>query len=109
MIMNSTARSFQRKIAGFCEIRLATLVSPAEPERLTAYMLALVNDQALPPMKGKIVDWTEIAAACRLAAKPSTKLMRVGQHGFDAIIRWVNGEHEELCGNQAAAELLPGS
>lgn len=53
-------------------------------------MLALVNDQALPPMEGKTVDWTEIAAACRLAAKPSTKLMRVGRHGFDAIIRWVN-------------------
>ncbi|GES53252.1 hypothetical protein Rhsp01_58680 [Rhizobium sp. NBRC 114257] len=90
MIMNPTARSFQRKIAGFCEIRLAPLVSPAELERLTAYMLALVNDQVLPPVKGKTVDWTEIATACRLAAKPSTKLMRVGQHGFDAIIRWVN-------------------
>jgi len=88
--MNPTARSFQRKITGFCEIRLATLVSPAELKRLTAYMLALVNDQALPPMKGKTVDWAEVAAACRLSAKPSTKLMRVGQHGFDAIIRWVN-------------------
>jgi len=90
MIMNPTAKAFQRKIAGFCEMRLATLVSPAELERLTAYMLALINDQAPPPMKGKAVDWTEIAASCRLASKPSTKLMRVGQHGFDAIIRWVN-------------------
>lgn len=90
MIMNPTAKAFQRKIAGFSEMRLATLVNPTELERLTAYMLALVNDQALPPMKGKAVDWTEIAAACRLATKPSTKLMRVGQHGFDAIIRWVN-------------------
>ncbi|MDK4715895.1 hypothetical protein [Rhizobium sp. CNPSo 4039] len=90
MIMNPTAKAFQRKIASFCEIRLAPLASPAELERLTAYMLALVNDQALPPTKGKTVDWTEIAAACRLSAKPSAKLMRVGQHGFDAIIRWVN-------------------
>jgi hypothetical protein len=90
MIMNPTAKAFQRKITGFCEMRLATLVSPAELERLTAYMLALVNDQALPPMKGKTVDWTEIAASCRLGTKPSTKLMRVAQHGFDAIVRWVN-------------------
>lgn len=90
MIMNPMAKAFQRKIAGFCEMRLATLVNPAELERLTAYMLALINDQALPPMKGKAVDWTEIAASCRLGTKPSTKLMRVAQHGFDAIVRWVN-------------------
>ncbi len=90
MIMNPTAKAFQRKIASFCEMRLAPLVSPAELERLTAYMLALITDHATPPMKGKAVDWTEIAAACRLVTKPSTKLMRIGQHGFDAIIRWVN-------------------
>lgn len=97
MITDPTANAFRRKILSFCDIRLAPLVAEDELKRLKRYMLGLIDDRTPPPSKGKEVDWEEIALSCRLE-KPATKLRRIGQHGFDAIVRWL-GSHEQTTGN----------
>jgi len=90
MVTNPTSEGFRRKISSFSEVRLAPLFEADELERLTAFMLALVDRCQFPPMRGNAVDWSEISIACNLASQLTTKHKRIGQFGFDAVIRWVN-------------------
>lgn len=89
MITNPTSDAFRRKIFSFSELRLAPLFAADELERLTAFTLALVDRCQFPPMRGNAVDWSEISIACNIPVQITGKQKRIGQFGFDAVIRWV--------------------
>lgn len=90
MVINPTSEAFRRKIASFSNLRLSPVFEPRDVRRLTDYMLALVDHSELPPMRGKKVEWSEITVACNLPLSLTAKQKRIGQFGFDAIIRWVD-------------------
>ena len=90
MITNPTSDAFRRKILGFSELRLSPLFAADELERLTSFMLGLVDRCQFPPMRGNAADWQEISLACNLSTPLSGKQKRICQFGFDAIIRWIN-------------------
>lgn len=83
------SQAFQRKIAAFCEVKLAPLLSPSDFANLAAFMTGLVNYRSHPPMRNGRTDWTEVAASCGLDAELSPEVKRAAQHGFDAISRWL--------------------
>jgi hypothetical protein len=89
MVTNPSSEAFARKISSFAEMRLTPLLSGDDLRRLTAFMLGLVRNQSFPPMQGDKVDWPEVCLSCGLQGVQSAKLKRVGQHGFDAIVRWL--------------------
>lgn len=90
MVTYPTSDAFRRKLLSFSELRLAPLFTAADLKQLTGYMQALVDRCEFPPMRGNLVDWSEISIACNFSASLTGKQKRVGQFGFDAIIRWIN-------------------
>jgi hypothetical protein len=90
MVTYPTSDAFRRKLLSFSELRLAPLFNAADLKQLTGYMQALVERGQFPPMRGTLVDWSEITIACNFSASLTGKQKRVGQFGFDAIIRWIN-------------------
>ncbi|MGL4094431.1 hypothetical protein [Agrobacterium cavarae] len=89
MSIDPSATVFRRKIAGFCKVKLAPLLSAGELRALCDYMLRLVDDRTPPPIMGRHVDWVEVTRECGLG-QTSAKLRRVAQYGFDAISRWLD-------------------
>jgi hypothetical protein len=89
MVTNPSSETFIRKISSFSEMRLAPLLAEDDLRRLTSFMLHLVRSQSYPPMQGEKVDWSGVGFACGLRCVPTAKVRRVGQHGFDAIVRWL--------------------
>ncbi|MGO8600873.1 hypothetical protein [Rhizobium ruizarguesonis] len=85
MVRYPTSDAFRRKIPNFSELRLAPLFAADVLERLTAFMLALVESYQLPPMRGNAVDWSEISIACNIPTRLTGKQKRIGQFGFDAV------------------------
>jgi len=90
MVIYPTSDAFRRKLLSFSELRLAPIFTAADLKQLTGYMQALVDRGQFPPMRGTLVDWSEISIACNFSASLTGKQKRVGQFGFDAIIRWIN-------------------
>lgn len=89
MSIDQSAVVFRRKIASFCEMKLAPLTNSEQLKALSEYMVRLVDDKMPPPMSGRHVDWSEVSVICGLG-RTSDKLRRVAQYGFDAIVRWLS-------------------
>ncbi|NTG32645.1 hypothetical protein G6K91_00055 [Agrobacterium rhizogenes] len=86
---NASPEGFERKIRAFAEIRLSPLLPSDDLERLTGYMIDLIRHRERPPTRIGRTDWSEIAFACGLNSELNTKLKRIAQNGFDAIVRWL--------------------
>ncbi|MQB22583.1 hypothetical protein DXT90_18320 [Agrobacterium tumefaciens] len=95
MSIDQSAVVFRRKIASFCEMKLAPLTNSEQLQALSEYMIGLVDDKMPPPMSGKHVDWSEVSVTCRLG-RTSEKLRRVAQYGFDAIVRWLDQSSPQI-------------
>ncbi len=52
-------------------------------------MLGFVTRREKPPQNAGKLDWKEIAMACDLNGESLRVAKQVAQHGFDAIIRWL--------------------
>ncbi|WLD97092.1 hypothetical protein PX860_00945 [Agrobacterium leguminum] len=89
MSIDQSAVVFRRKIASFCEMKLAPLTNSEQLQALSEYMVRLVDDKMPPPMSGRHVDWSEVSVVCGLG-HTSEKLRRVAHYGFDAIVRWLS-------------------
>lgn len=79
-------------------MRLACALSRHDHENLRSYMLGFVTRRARPPQNAGKLDWKEIAVACDLNSESLRVAKRVAQHGFEAIIRWLE-ETEIACAN----------
>ncbi|NTC82089.1 hypothetical protein [Agrobacterium tumefaciens] len=95
MSIDQSAVVFRRKIASFCEMKLAPLTNSEQLQALSEYMIGLVDDKVPPPMFGRRVDWSEISVICGLG-RTSEKLRRVAQYGFDAIVRWLDQSRPQI-------------
>lgn len=80
---------FRQKISSFCDMRLACALSRHDHENLRSYMLGFITRRARPPQHAGKLDWKEIAMACDLNSESLRVAKRVAQHGFEAIIRWL--------------------
>lgn len=88
MSIDQLAIVFRRKMSSFCEMKLAPLTDSKQSRALSEYMVGLIDDRMPPPVLGRHVNWEEISLACGLE-QVSAELRRVGQYGFDAILRWL--------------------
>lgn len=95
MSIDQSAVVFRRKIASFCEMKLAPLTNSEQLQALSEYMIGLVDDKVPPPMFGRHVDWSEVSVICGLG-RTSEKLRRVAQYGFDAIVRWLDQSRPQI-------------
>lgn len=84
-------------------MRLACALSRHDHENLRSYMLGFITRRARPPQHAGKLDWKEIAAACDLNSESLRVAKRVAQHGFEAIIRWL--EETEITSANARVTL----
>lgn len=87
--MPPSSSIFRQKISSFCDMRLACALSRHDHENLRSYMLGFITRRVRPPQHAGKLDWKEIAAACDLNNESLRVAKRVAQHGFEAIIRWL--------------------
>ncbi|MBY5482111.1 hypothetical protein HFO84_33025 [Rhizobium leguminosarum] len=90
MEMNEfSAKTFQRKIKAFCQLRLAPVLSVDELHRLSDYLYSLIEARrSAPRMNGK-TDWDVVAAASGIDAKELAANARRIDPALDAIARWI--------------------
>ncbi|PJR12752.1 hypothetical protein [Sinorhizobium meliloti] len=91
---NQTASSihFQRKIAEFCNVRLAPLVSKRTLDNNKPYLTSLIIYRKHPPMRMNRIDWRSISDACGLEDELTAALKKNLQPGLEAITRWIDKE-----------------
>ncbi|MGG7516377.1 hypothetical protein ACQ3G6_00645 [Allorhizobium undicola] len=89
-IMPSIA-TFHAKIESFCEVRLAPVLGKQDYNNLSSYMLGLTMRRALPPLHAGRLNWREIGATCQLSEEGLKVAKREARHGFEALMRWING------------------
>lgn len=97
---------FRQKISSFCDMRLACALSRHDHENLRSYMLGFITRRARPPQHAGKLDWKEIAVACDLNSESLRVAKRVAQHGFEAIIRWLEETEITSGERQPSAEKL---
>lgn len=76
-----------RRLTAFCIKRVATVLPPAETERVRSYMLSLWSLRQMPPLVGKGLNWTKIAASTDISLEHLRSTFPVVGPGFDALRR----------------------
>jgi hypothetical protein len=69
----SNIRRLSAQNSQFHRASARTLFDADELERLTAFMLALVDRCQFPPMRGNTVDWSEISMVCNIHTRLTAK------------------------------------
>ncbi|WP_176086552.1 hypothetical protein [Martelella sp. HB161492] len=83
---------FQRKIAEFCNLRIAPLVPKQTLDNIRPYLTHLITCRQRPPKKRNGIDWQSISDGCCLDGEMTDALKRNLQSGLEAIARWVDSE-----------------
>jgi hypothetical protein len=96
---NQTASSipFQRKIAGFCNVRLAPLVSKRTLDNIKPYLTSLIIYRKIiyrkhPPMRMNCINWRSISDAGGLEDELTAALKKNLLPGLEAIARSIDKE-----------------
>ena len=58
----------RRRISDFCRLRLSAVLAPRDVERVQTYLSGLMAERQWPPMRGRAIDWAEIAGAVQVSA-----------------------------------------
>lgn len=78
---------FQRKIADFCEVRIAPIASHRVLESIRPYLVGLVIHRRPPPIVSGRMDWTAIGEVCGIENQLTAELKKALRPGLEAIIR----------------------
>ncbi|EJC85316.1 hypothetical protein Rleg4DRAFT_7697 [Rhizobium leguminosarum bv. trifolii WSM2297] len=90
MEMNEfSAKTFQRKIDAFCQLRLSPLLRVDELRRLRDYLYSLIKARRSAPRTNGKTDWDVVAAASGIDAKELAANARQIDPALDAIARWI--------------------
>lgn len=84
-----SSRHFQRRIARFCELRIAPIASKRVSENIRPYLASLIIYRKSPPVLNGHIDWTTVGQACGIEDELTEKLKKQLRPGLDAIIRWL--------------------
>lgn len=85
--MNDIDGDVNRRLTAFCIKRLATVLPPAEAERIRVYILALWQLREMPPLIGNELDWEKIAVASKISVDHLYAVSAVVAPGFDILQR----------------------
>jgi hypothetical protein len=76
-----------RMITDFCRVRLAGKFSTDQRERISAYLIGLLELMAFPPYRGKWIDWAQVATSTGMVTVDLVENRQHLQPIFDAVSR----------------------
>lgn len=76
-----------RMITDFCRVRLTGKFHTDQRERISAYLVGLIELMAFPPYRGKWVDWAQVGRSTGLDAADLLENRQHLQPIFDAVSR----------------------
>ena len=106
-----TSLHFQRKMADFCDLRIAPVADRRTVENIKSWFDTLITHHRSPPMRKAYIDWAAVMEICGIEGKLSEELRRNLRSGLDAITRWVKNArpNDDVRPSPIAdAELLKG-
>lgn len=83
-----TSLHFQRKMADFCDLRIAPVADRRTLENIKSWFDTLITLRRSPPMRKAYIDWAAVVEICGIEGKLSEELRRNLRSGLEAITRW---------------------
>lgn len=79
------------KISDYCQVRVAPFTSTEELSGIRTYMIALIMDKQLPPIRNHAYHWVEIATQCQISFDRMKSLRGMIEPALDAVTRSTGG------------------
>ncbi|MEY9584275.1 hypothetical protein [Sinorhizobium fredii] len=86
---STSSLHFQRKISEFCNVRVAPVASKRALENIRPYLISLIINRKMPPMRNGRIDWQAVADACGIEDEMTAELKKNLRSGLEAIVRWL--------------------
>ena len=83
----TTPKLTARMLSDFCRVRATKVLPPNDVEKLRQYLMELLDEGRLPPMRGLFPDWSSIAEETGIAEDALGLASVCLRPGFDALIR----------------------